>query len=231
MGSLTVKATDPRPVRRIQGIVGAVVVLIALALVITQLQPALAQSIAGRLPFVGQSATDGPDPGTALGGTPAPNFSLTDQFGKPHRLSDFQGKVVAVAFIDSRCTDTCPLTAESMRLAVDQLGKQADQVQLLAVNANPDATSVQDVAQWSSEHGMLHRWLFLTGPANQLKQIWSAYAIAVEVEPDGDITHTPAIYLIDQQGREQTLFLTESTPQSVTAEANVLAEQMKKLLA
>src|SRR5438067_7576492 len=49
------------------------------------------------------------DPGTALH-RPAPNFMLSDQFGRPVSLSSYRGKVVILSFDDSRCTTVCPLT-------------------------------------------------------------------------------------------------------------------------
>lgn len=48
--------------------------------------------------------------GTELSGE-APNFQLTDQNGSPVNLSDFRGNVVVLTFMDSKCQDTCPLTA------------------------------------------------------------------------------------------------------------------------
>src|SRR6202035_1562430 len=49
------------------------------------------------------------DPGTPLSG-PAPDFTLTDQFGHSVSLHSFRGKVVVLAFNDSQCTTICPLT-------------------------------------------------------------------------------------------------------------------------
>ena len=40
---------------------------------------------------------------------PAPGFTLTSQDGTPVSLVDFRGKVVAVTFIYTLCTDTCPV--------------------------------------------------------------------------------------------------------------------------
>ncbi|MGE5285899.1 MAG: hypothetical protein ACM3ML_01595 [Micromonosporaceae bacterium] len=40
------------------------------------------------------------DPGTPLGGRPAPGFRLVNQFGQPMSLRQFRGKVVLLAFID-----------------------------------------------------------------------------------------------------------------------------------
>ncbi len=137
-------------------------------------------------------------------GTPAPAFSLTDQFGRAQQLSDFRGHVVLLTFIDSHCTTVCPLTAELMTKTEQTLGP-AHPVQLLAINANPDFTSVSDVRRWSIRHRMLRRWLFLTGPALDLRAAWSNYGIQDKVMK-GDVAHTALIFLIDAKGDVRALF-------------------------
>ena len=87
----------------------------------------------------------GLDPGSPLGGRPAPDFRLTNQFGQPMSLSQFRGKVVILAFTDSQCTTICPLTTASMVTARELLGRAGRQVQLLGVDANPKAASVADM--------------------------------------------------------------------------------------
>ena len=114
------------------------------------------------------------DLGTPLGGKAAPDIKLVNQFGQPMSLSQFRGKVVMLAFEDSECTTVCPLTTQSMLQAKQMLGAAGSQVQLLGVDANPDATSVSDVLSYSRAHGLVNQWDFLTGPANQLKSTWAA---------------------------------------------------------
>src|SRR5580704_9064741 len=147
------------------------------------------------------------DLGSPLGDKPAPDISLVNQFGQPMSLSQFRGRVVLLGFEDSECTTVCPLTTQSMVQAKQLLGPAGNQVQLLGVDSNPDATSVADVLSYSRAHGMVNQWDFLTGSLTQLKSVWSAYHIAVQVE-QGQIDHTPALFVIDQQGREQKLYLT-----------------------
>ena len=60
------------------------------------------------------SATNEPDGGFLMAGNPAPDFTLVDQFGHPVTLSSLRGREVVLAFIDSRCKDVCPLTAQIM---------------------------------------------------------------------------------------------------------------------
>ncbi len=169
------------------------------------------------------------DLGSSLNSLPAPDIKLVNQFGQPMSLSQFRGKVVMLGFEDSECTTVCPLTTQSMLQAKQLLGAAGNQVQLLGVDANPDATSVADVLAYSRAHGMVNQWDFLTGSPAQLKSVWSAYHIAVQVE-QGQIDHTPALFVIDQQGREQKLYLTQMAYSSVGQSAQVLADELSSLL-
>ena len=169
------------------------------------------------------------DLGSSLDSLPAPDIKLVNQFGQPMSLSQFRGKVVMLGFEDSECTTVCPLTTQSMLQAKQLLGAAGNQVQLLGVDANPDATSVANVLAYSRAHGMVNQWDFLTGSSAQLKSVWSAYHIAVQVE-QGQIDHTPALFVIDQQGREQKLYLTQMAYSSVGQSAQVLADELSSLL-
>src|SRR5271157_6249627 len=93
------------------------------------------------------------DLGSSLGAHPAPDIKLVNQFGQPMSLSQFRGKVVMLSFEDSECTTVCPLTTQSMLQAKQLLGAAGNQVQLLGIDANPDATRVADVLSYSRAHG------------------------------------------------------------------------------
>jgi cytochrome oxidase Cu insertion factor (SCO1/SenC/PrrC family) len=169
------------------------------------------------------------DTGTSLGGKPAPDVKLVNQFGQQMSLSQFRGRVVMLSFEDSECTTVCPLTTQSMVLAKELLGKAGTSVQLLGVDANPDAIKVADVMDYSRVHGMINQWDFLTGSLTQLRSVWKAYNIDVQIE-SGQIDHTPALYLIDQQGKLQKVYLTQMAYSSVTQSAQVLATEVASLL-
>ena len=175
------------------------------------------------------AANPGLDTGTSMGGQPAPDFRLVNQFGQPMSLSQFRGKVVILAFTDSQCTTICPLTTASMVTARELLGKAGNQVQLLGVDANPRATAVPDVMAYSREHGMVNQWDFLTGSLSQLQGVWRSYHMAVQID-HGQIDHTPALYVIDQQGRERKLYLTQMAYASIGQAGQVLAGEVASLL-
>jgi cytochrome oxidase Cu insertion factor (SCO1/SenC/PrrC family)/thiol-disulfide isomerase/thioredoxin len=168
------------------------------------------------------------DPGTPLTG-PAPEFTLTNQFGQRVSMRSFRGRVVLLAFNDSECTTICPLTTTAMVDAKGLLGAAGKQVALLGVDANPDATSISDVRAYSRAHGMLHQWDFVTGSLPSLRRVWKAYKIAVQIE-QGQIDHTPALFVIDSRGRLAKLYMTQMSYASVDQLAQVLAQEASKLL-
>lgn len=150
----------------------------------------------------------------ALGGFPipgnlAPDFTLNDQFGHSVTLSSLRGHEIVLAFIDSRCKTLCPLTSTIMYTAKNQLATSAsNKIQLIAVNANPTATSIATVQAWSIDHGMLHQWEFLTGSAQQLQSVYSKYNVFVHVDSNGVLEHDPIMFIIDAQGHERLYFET-----------------------
>ena len=168
------------------------------------------------------------DPGTHLSGT-APDFTLTDQFDRSVSMRSFRGKVVILAFNDSECTTICPLTTTAMVDAKAMLGSAASRVQLLGIDANPTATAVANVRAYSELHGMVHQWQFLTGSLSELKQVWKAYKIDVAIE-QGQIDHTPALFVIDPEGRLARLYLTQQSYAAVGQLGQLLAQGASQLL-
>jgi cytochrome oxidase Cu insertion factor (SCO1/SenC/PrrC family) len=170
------------------------------------------------------------DPGTSLPGTAAPGFTLTDQSGQRVSLAQFHGKVVVLAFVDAKCTTVCPLSTVSMTEAVSMLGPAAARhIQLLGIDANPDATQVADVRAYTAAHQMTGAWDFLTGSDARLAAVWKAYHVYVAAS-HGNIDHEPAVYLIDAQGRERTLYLTQMAYAGVAQQAELIASGLSRLL-
>ena len=169
------------------------------------------------------------DPGTPIHGV-ASDFTLSDQFGRAVSLRSFRGKVTILAFNDSECTTVCPLTTTAMMDAKAMLGAAGSRVQLLGVDANPAAISVEDVWSYSELHGMLHAWHFLTGSLAQLRRVWKRYGIEAAIGR-GQITHTPALFVIDPRGRLSRLYMTQMSYTAVAQLGQLLAHSASALLA
>src|SRR5438105_1228315 len=109
------------------------------------------------------------------------------------------------------------------------LGPAASRVQLLGIGANPEATQVKWVRDYSRVHGMMHKWRFLTGSLPELRQVWRNYGIEAAVVK-GLIDHTPATYVIDSRGRLSRLFLTQMSYSSVPQLGYEIAQSLSALL-
>jgi thiol-disulfide isomerase/thioredoxin/peroxiredoxin len=144
-------------------------------------------------------------------------------------LSAFRGKVVILAFNDPQCTTICPLTTTAMVKAKRLLGRAGAQVELLGVGANPAATETRWVRAYSEAHGMMHAWHFLNGPLARLKRVWHAYGIEAQIVA-GQVDHTPAVYVIDTQGKLSRLFMTQMSYSSVGQLASLFARAAASLL-
>lgn len=182
------------------------------------------------------SAATGSQPyaGTALSGS-AFDFRLVDQHGDAVSLSELRGKVVVLAFMDSECKDICPLTAQQLRDAYQSLPvSEATSVILVAVNVDLKANSVADVAtatrKWQLDE--ISDWHFLTGSSQALEPVWKAYGIEVAATTNGDLTHTPGVFVIDQAGQKRW-YISTPLQDSVwhgPALGEVLSERLHQLL-
>jgi cytochrome oxidase Cu insertion factor (SCO1/SenC/PrrC family) len=137
--------------------------------------------------------------------SPSPNFELADQAGHTVSLSGFRGHPVVLEFIDSHCTDICPIVSQEFVAAAKELGPASGTV-FVGVNVNQYHNQIGDVVQFSQAQHLttIPTWHFVTGPVGALRQVWSDYHVAVEApSPNADIIHTSVLYFIDPNGNER----------------------------
>jgi cytochrome oxidase Cu insertion factor (SCO1/SenC/PrrC family) len=175
---------------------------------------ALGVIIVGAAPMAFATVNKTADPITAeaIAGTngqfdsPASNFTLTSQYGKPVSLASLRGKVVLLAFLDPVCTTDCPVIAAEMRAADTLLGSKARDTELVAVVANPTYTSLAYTRAFDLQVGLntVPNWLYLTGTVNQLATVWHHYGIEVEDLPAGAMSaHNDIAFVISAKGEVQ----------------------------
>jgi len=129
-----------------------------------------------------------------------PDFTLTDQNGSIVRLSNFQGQVVAVDFIYTRCPlpDVCPrLSANFARLQKRFAGKLV----LLSVTLDPQHDTPQVLAEYAARwRADSHTWLFLTSSEDDIRKVAGHFGVVFWAE-EGAITHTSSTAIIDRTGK------------------------------
>jgi protein SCO1 len=129
------------------------------------------------------------------------DFSLRDQDGRAASLREYRGRVVVLTFMYSTCQDTCPVTAQTIRGALDQVGHD---VPVLAVSVDPAHDTPDTAERFLVKQGMsAGRMRFLLGSRSQLRPIWKAYGI----QPQGNgFEHTAYVAVLDQTGRQRVGF-------------------------
>lgn len=120
---------------------------------------------------------------SATVGRPAPDFTLTDQAGTEHRLSQYRGKVVVLEWINPRC----PFVQRHYEAGTMTGLEQAlpdDRVVWLAVDSSNFVRPEQSEA-WRAEHSMAYP--VLQDPAGTVGRRYDART-------------TPHMYVIDAEG-------------------------------
>lgn len=153
--------------------------------------------------------------GAAIGGP----FTLTDQFGKIRRDTDFRGHWMLVYFGFTHCPDICPMGLSTLTQALVELGPEGEQVQPIFITLDPERDSVEVLKPYMAEFSS--RWLGLTGTAAQIHTIAEAYKVyyAREDTPDSavdyTINHSGFIYLLGPDGTYRTHFRHNDTARTI----------------
>jgi len=133
---------------------------------------------------------------------PAPGFALTSQDGARVSLSDLHGKVVAVTFIFTRCSDTCPVLTPMMSLVQDRLGDDfGSKVVFASITVDPEHDTPEMLKLYAQMHGAdVAGWSFLTGPPPIILDLARRYGVFAAKNANGDVEHSFLTSIVDPRG-------------------------------
>ena len=131
---------------------------------------------------------------------PREDFGVRDERGRMLRLSAMRGKPVVVTFLYTTCQDTCPLTAQQIRIALDDVGHD---VPVVAVSVDPENDPPQRARAFLLKQGLHGRMRWALGSAAPLQRLWKAYGI---VPQSDDAEHTATTILLDGRGVQRVGF-------------------------
>ena len=156
---------------------------------------------------------------------PPKDFALHDQDGDMASLHQYRGQPVILTFMYSTCQNTCPIMADQIRGAMNDLGHD---VPALAVSVDPRNDTPLNAKRFLLKHALVGRMRFVLGSRAQLAPIWKAYGI----QPQGSrFDHSAYVLLIDKRGRQRVGFpMSELTPEGLAHDVKVLqSEQIRSL--
>ena len=133
---------------------------------------------------------------------PAPEFSLTSQDGGHVTLADFRGKVVAVTFIYTFCTATCPVLTPMMSFVQDQLGPNfGTKIAFVSISVDPERDTPEVLKEYGQAFGAnLAGWAFLTGTPDAIRDVTRRYGVFASKTTNGDVEHTFLTSIVDPRG-------------------------------
>jgi protein SCO1/2 len=157
-------------------------------------------------------------------GARAPDFSLRDQDGRLVRLRELRGKVVALSPMYTTCRDTCPLIAQQIRAAIDDLSpaERADVV-ALALSVDPANDTRARAKRFLAQRRVGRHLDFLLGSASELRPVWRGYGFAPQ-----RVTreHNSYVVLIDRRGFQRIGFAVGFlTPEHLAHDLRVLVKE------
>jgi protein SCO1/2 len=139
----------------------------------------------------------------------APDFVLQGSSGSPVSLSQYRGKVVAMAFGFTHCPTVCPVTFANLARVYEQLGPAAKDVQVVFITVDPDRDTPPRLHEFLTFFNPA--FVGATGTPAQLEAVRQAYGVTTERVPaQGDglgyqIHHSSSLFLIDRGGQLRLL--------------------------
>ncbi|MEN7526659.1 MULTISPECIES: SCO family protein [unclassified Cupriavidus] len=133
------------------------------------------------------------------------DFALQDPTGKTRTMADFKGKVVLMFFGYTHCPDVCPTTMVELKQVMEQMGADADKVQVLFITVDPERDTAQLMGQYVPAFDS--RFIGLR-PADEvaLKKVAKDFKVYYAKVPGTSplnytMDHSAGSYVFDQNGQ------------------------------
>ena len=134
----------------------------------------------------------------------APIFSVEAMDGELWYMEEQRGKVVVLAFIYTRCEDTCPLISASIKNVTAQLdANESANVTFVSMTIDPWYDSPSVLQNWTANHS--YDWVHLTGNPETINPILDIYDVdPVHYEDHSHegygFNHPQPTFIIDAEG-------------------------------
>jgi protein SCO1 len=140
-----------------------------------------------------------------------PAFALRDQDGRAVTAQALRGRPAVFAFVYSTCRDTCPAQVQTIRGALDDLGRD---VPVYGVSVDPANDTPRRAQAFLLDQKMKGRMEFLLGSRAALEPVWRAFGIAPQTRGREHSSHT---VLVDASGRQRVGFPASELTQAALA--------------
>jgi len=161
---------------------------------------ALMSSLGGGSPTARSGQYRGSEP---PGGIAMSDFSLRSHDGRPVRSADLRGRVTVLTFLDSQCTESCPVIAWTVARTIDSLTPaERNDVRVVAISTDPAEDTARSVRSFLVRNRAVGRLLYLGGgqPEPELRRVWKAFAVLSSLESGEDTLHSAPVRIYNRSG-------------------------------
>lgn len=132
-----------------------------------------------------------------------PDFTLVDAIsGRAVSAQSLRGRVVALTFLDTACTDACPLIVPRMIDALAALDPDERRgVVLAALTVDPNVDTPAAVDTFLRRHRARGRLQYLIGDESTLRPIWKRFYVLTALETGSANSHSAPVRIYDRDGR------------------------------
>jgi protein SCO1 len=153
-------------------------------------------------------------------GVRAPEFSLRDERGRRVTMSEYRGRPVLVTFLYSHCHDTCPIQAQQIKGALDDLGHD---LPALAISVDPSGDNPRSVDRFNREQGVTGRIRWVLGRESQLQPLWERFATTPQTP---QTEHMARLVLVDKRGFQRVGYpSSQVTPERLAHDLELLERE------
>lgn len=137
----------------------------------------------------------------APSGLTLPAFELRDVQGRQVRSADLRGKALAVTFLDSECTEACPIIAAQISQAVKALGDDRGRVEAIAITVDPVGDTTQRIRSFLARYRATGSLRYLDGTVAELRPVWRGFQVASSLDSGNSNLHSAPVRVYDGEGR------------------------------
>ena len=161
---------------------------------------ALLASLGGGSPAARSGQYRGSEP---PGGIAMSDFSLRNHDGRVVRSTDLAGRVTVLTFLDSQCTESCPVIAWTVARTLDALTQdERRDVRAMAISTDPAEDTESSVRSFLARNRAVGRLLYLGGgqPEGELREVWNEFKVLSSLESGQDTLHSAPVRIYDRSG-------------------------------
>ncbi|ART79779.1 SCO family protein [Oceanisphaera avium] len=119
-------------------------------------------------------------------------------------FADLAGKKQIVALIYTDCITACPVIVSDMKAIQDALTpEQQAQMGFVLVSLTPARDTPKVMRHFAKKRELDQHWTLLSGKDDDVRTLAMALNIQYMGLPDGEVAHSNAITVLDEQGRLQ----------------------------